>query len=86
MSEIDFPAHVILAMFVAFVVLPVTGVYSMIVYQRRQQFRQSKDKVRQDEPSLEDDIDLLVSMNSPFVDDAKALRRAQTERCPNCSE
>ena len=42
--------------------------------------RWAETKVRESGPISKEDIRVLASMNSPYLDDALALRFAQTER------
>ena len=42
--------------------------------------RWAETKVRESGPISEEDLRVLASMNSPYLDDALALRHAQTRR------
>ena len=80
MSDANIPPVILVPILMAFVVLPIVGIWSMVVYQRKLNHARPEDEPKRTETSLEDDVDLLVSMKSPLLNEAEALRRTENER------
>ena len=78
-----YPPYIGFLLVFSFVLFPVGVILAMVYYLRRQPRWRAEEKVKRSAPILMEDIDTLTSTKSRLLDDAVALRRAQTEQQRN---
>ena len=74
------PPYVGFLLVFSFVLFPVAVLLAMFFYLRKQPRRRAEDEVKRSDLILKEDIDMLTRTKSRLLDDAAALRRAQTEQ------